>query len=275
MTEANLSEIEPDLSKQEDSGQGNIFAQDDRKGLYHAILSRRDVRGQFVSDPIPDEVLARVLVAAHWAPSVGFMQPWSFILVQDRAVRRQIKDAFEKANAEAAMMFEGAKQEQYRALKLEGILDAPLNLCITCDKNRAGPVVLGRTHIPVMDVYSTVCAVENLWLAARAEGLGVGWVSIMEEDMLRSVLQIPEHVVPVAYLCLGKVSHFLDKPELGIKGWRQRLAIEELVCQDSLTGGPALSPSFIEALKAAQKAAEHGTLGDGCDDDGQGGAEVL
>lgn len=266
----NLSGRDPDHSRQEDSGQGNVFAQDDRKGLYHAILSRRDVRGQFVSDPIPDDVLARVLVAAHWAPSVGFMQPWSFILVQDTDIRRQIKEAFEKANAEAALMFAGAKQEQYRALKLEGIMDAPLNLCITCDKDRAGPVVLGRTHIPVMDVYSTVCAVENLWLAARAEGLGVGWVSIMEEDMLRTVLKIPDHVVPVAYLCLGKVSHFLDKPELGIKGWRQRLAIEELVCQDRLTGGPSLSPSFVEALKAAQKAAEQGTLGDGQDE----GAEL-
>ena len=252
---------EQHLSGPDTTQSGTTFANDDRKGLYHAILSRRDVRGQFVPDPIPDDVLARVLVAAHWAPSVGFMQPWSFILVQDRDIRGRIKTAFEKANAEAALMFEGEKRDQYRSLKLEGIMDAPLNLCITCDKNRAGPVVLGRTHLPVMDVYSTVCAVENLWLAARAEGLGVGWVSIIDEDHLREILGIPDHVVPVAYLCLGKVSHFLDKPELGIKGWRQRLAIEDLVCRDGLTGGPPLSSSFIDALRTAQAAAEQGTLG--------------
>ena len=240
----------------------NSLTPEERRGLYRAIVTRRDVRSQFVADPIDENALARLLVAAHWAPSVGFMQPWSFILVQDRAIRQQVKDAFEKANAEAALMFEDGKREQYRALKLEGILDAPLNLCITCDKDRAGPVVLGRTHIPTMDVYSTVCAVQNLWLAARAEGLGVGWVSILDEDRLKTLLDLPERVVPVAYLCIGQVDHFLAGPELEAKGWRHRLPIEELVSLNGLSGGQALSPTFIEALRQAQHDAEHGTLGE-------------
>ncbi len=237
------------------------LAAEDRRGLYHAILTRRDVRGQFVPDPIPDDVLARVLLAAHWAPSVGFMQPWSFLLVRDHAVRTRIKEAFDRANREAAEMFEGERRERYRALKLEGILDSPLNLCIVCDRDRAGPVVLGRTHIPTMDLYSTVCAVQNLWLAARAEGLGVGWVSIIDEHALKEVRGLPDHVVPVAYLCLGRVSRFLERPELELHGWRQRLAVEDLVVQDRWLGGPPLDPAFKDALRRAQAAAEDGSLG--------------
>ena len=164
----------------------------ERKGVYRAILTRRDVRGQFRPDPVPDEVLSRVLIAAHHAPSVGFMQPWSFLLLRDAEVRRRVHALFVEANAEAAAMFPPEKQALYRSLKLEGIMEAPLNLCVTCDPDRAGPVVIGRTHIMEMDEYSAVCAVQNLWLAARAEGLGLGWVSILDRDALRRTLGIPE-----------------------------------------------------------------------------------
>ena len=205
------------------------FAADARAAVYHAIFSRRDVRGQFIADPVPDDVLSRVLTAAHFAPSVGYMQPWSFVIVRDPAVKERIHAAFREANAEAAGMFEDAKQEIYRELKLEGIREAPINLCITCDRDRAGPVVLGRTHIKAMDIYSTVCAVQNLWLAARAEGLGVGWVSIFHQASLRETLGLPPRIVPIAYLCLGYVSHFYDRPELEAVGWRQRLPLEELL----------------------------------------------
>lgn len=208
------------------------FDDAERNGLYRAIFSRRDVRAQFKPDPVPDEVLARLLAAAHHAPSVGYMQPWSFLLVQDRVIREKIKALFDKANAEARAMFEDEKGAAYARLKLEGILESPLNLCVTCDPDRAGKVVIGRTHIPEMDEYSTVCAVMNLWLAARAEGLGVGWVSILDPDALKRVLGIPSRVIPVAYLCIGYVTHFLDKPELELAGWRQRLALESLVHQD-------------------------------------------
>ncbi|HRC73397.1 MAG TPA: 5,6-dimethylbenzimidazole synthase [Candidatus Competibacter sp.] len=203
-----------------------------RAAVYHTIFSRRDVRGQFLPDPIPDAVLSRLLTAAHFAPSVGFMQPWSFLLVRDPAIKRRVHDAFLHANAEAALLFEEDRRDQYRQLRLQGILEAPLNLCVTCDRDRAGPVVLGRTHNKAMDVYSTVCAVQNLWLAARAEGVGVGWVSIFRASALRDILQLPPRIVPVAYLCLGYVSYFNDRPDLEAAGWRGRLPLEQLVYLD-------------------------------------------
>ena len=140
------------------------------------------------------------------------MQPWNFLLVRSVEVRRRVRDAFDRANAEAAARFEGERGELYRALKLEGILESPLNLCVTCDRSRHGPVVLGRTSQPEMDLYSTVCAVQNLWLAARAEGVGVGWVSIIDPADLRAILGLPDAVVPVAYLCLGRVPSFPPCP---------------------------------------------------------------
>ncbi|ARJ67252.1 5,6-dimethylbenzimidazole synthase [Magnetospirillum sp. ME-1] len=226
----------------------------DRQGLYRVLLSRRDVRGQFLPDPIPDEVLARVLTAAHYAPSVGFMQPWSFILVRSPEVRGRIRQAFAKANDEAAEMFEGEARATYRSLKLEGILESPINICVTCDRDRVGPVVLGRTHIPTMDLYSTVCAVENLWLAARAEGLGLGWVSIISEPALKDILGLPERVVPVAYLCLGRVSHFFAQPELESKGWRKRLPLADLVTLDRWEGerDEALGAELAKAQARAE-----------------------
>jgi 5,6-dimethylbenzimidazole synthase len=208
------------------------FDDEARHGLYRAIFERRDVRAQFKPDPVPTATLARILTAAHHAPSVGYMQPWSFILVEDSAARARVKALFDKANGEAQAMFEDERRQAYARLKLEGILEAPVNLCITCDPERAGKVVIGRTHIPEMDEYSTVCAVMNLWLAARAEGLGVGWVSILDPNALKDVLGIPERVIPVAYLCIGYVTQFLEKPELELAGWRQRLALETLVHRD-------------------------------------------
>ena len=202
---------------------------DERDALYKVIYSRRDVRGQFLDDPVPEEVLRRVLDAAHHAPSVGFMQPWDFVVVRDLAVRQQIKEGFEAAHAEAAGMFEGARREQYRSFKLEGILEAPVGVCVTCDRTRSGEVVIGRTANPEMDLYSSVCAVQNLWLAARAENLGVGWVSIIHHDRVREALGIPAHIVPVAWLCIGYVSFFHETPELEQAGWLPRLALDELV----------------------------------------------
>ncbi|MFN6952806.1 MAG: 5,6-dimethylbenzimidazole synthase [Albidovulum sp.] len=227
-----------------------------REAVYRTILTRRDTRGDFLPDPIAPARLSRVLMAAHHAPSVGFMQPWDFILLRDIALRRRVHDLFAKANAEAAMMFEGERRATYRRLKLEGILDAPLNICVTCDRNRGGPVVLGRTHIPTMDLYSTVCAVQNLWLAARAEGLGVGWVSILDNDALADALGLPAGVVPVAYLCIGHVRGFHRRPELETAGWGRRLPITDHVRIDGWSAGrtdPALSgrraddPAAIDA----------------------------
>ena len=209
----------------------------ERAGVYRAIFTRRDTRGEFLPDPIPDEILGRLLSAAHQAPSVGFMQPWSFIIVRDREVRTEVHEAFLQAHAEAALMFPDEKRESYRALKLEGILESPLNICVTCDRDRAGPAVIGRTHIRVMDLFSSVCAVQNLWLAARAEGLGVGWVSIFDNGKLQRILGVPRRIVPVAYLCVGKVRGYHPKPELEAAGWLPRLPLETLLHFDRWGAG--------------------------------------
>lgn len=205
------------------------FGRDERAAVYRAIETRRDVRDEFLPDPVPEETLRRILGAAHAAPSVGLMQPWNFILLRSFAQRREIHALFEKANAEAVGHFSGERRKLYSALKLEGILKAPLNVCVTCDRTRGGDAVLGRTHQRDMDLYSTVCAVQNLWLAARAEGLGVGWVSIFHEEEMKTLLDIPDHVSIVAYLCVGLVDALYDRPELEVKGWGNRLKLEDLV----------------------------------------------
>lgn len=221
----------------------SAFSTIERNAVYRAIFERRDCR-RFRPDPLSDDLIARLLTAAHHAPSVGFMQPWNFILVRAADVRERIKAAFERANRVAADQFEPARAEQYRSLKLEGIIESPLNLCVTCDRSRHGPVVLGRTAQPEMDLYSTVCAIQNLWLAARAEGVGVGWVSIIERGDLAAILGLPPSVVPVAYLCLGRVDEFSAEPELERLGWLDRIDLAPLVFEDHW-GRPC--PAFAAA----------------------------
>lgn len=205
------------------------FSDEQRKGLYRAIHERRDVRSQFRPDPIAPDVLARLLKAAHHAPSVGFMQPWDFLIVDRLDVKLAVKALYDEANAEAARNYSGDRADQYRRLKLEGIVESPINLCITCDRQRGGPHVLGRNTMLDADLFSTCLAVQNLWLAARVEGIGVGWVSIVDPARLADVLQLPAQVYPLAYLCLGYVSEFLPRPELEMAGWRSRLPIEQLL----------------------------------------------
>ncbi len=200
-------------------------------GLYEVIWARRDVR-RFRLDPVPDAVLWRILQAAHHAPSVGFMQPWNFIVVRDQGVKAHVKQAFVEENARAARRYRGQRRMLYDSLKLEGILEAPINLCVTCDRSRLGPHVLGRNSIPETDLFSTCCAIQNLWLAACAEGLGVGWVSILQLNRLRSLLGIPRQVVPVAYLCVGYPQMLLSRPELELVGWAPRLPLGELIFDD-------------------------------------------
>ncbi|HTV86282.1 MAG TPA: 5,6-dimethylbenzimidazole synthase [Dyella sp.] len=229
------------------------FPPEQREGLYRAIHERRDVRSQFLPDPIAPDVLARLLRAAHHAPSVGFMQPWDFLVIDSIQVKRQIKALYEQANADAANNYSDERAALYRRLKLEGIVDSPINLCITCDRQRGGPHVLGRNTMLETDLFSTCLAVQNLWLAARAEGIGVGWVSIVDPAQLAQTLQLPEHVQPVAYLCLGYVSQFLPRPELEIAGWRSRLPLEQL-----LHGNTWGQPLEDEALLAQVRTAAEG-----------------
>lgn len=221
----------------------------DRAGIYRAIFSRRDVRDQFLPKRIEKESLARILTAAHHAPSVGFMQPWNFILIESEERRAQVRALFEKANGEAAKMFDNERSQKYMKMKLEGILKSPLNLCITCNHDRAGPVVLGRTHIPETDLYSTVCAVQNLWLAARAEGVGVGWVSIIDPVALKDLLGLPDHVTAVAYLCLGYVSEFMKRPELETAGWDKRVDMDGVLMFEEWQGEAVGHPVAEEVRK--------------------------
>lgn len=207
----------------------HAFPDIEKQGVYNAIYQRRDVRSQFLPDAIPDELLHKLLDAAHHAGSVGFMQPWSFIVVRSGEIKQEIKHLFEQANERAAADFEGERRAMYSRLKLEGILESPVNICVTSDPARHGPHVLGRHTIRETDIYSTCCAIQNLWLAARAEGIGLGWVSILDPAELRTILQIPEPVIPVAYLCLGYVTEFLPQPELESIGWLSRVPVKDLI----------------------------------------------
>ena len=214
------------------AGEAHALPTAEHRGVYRAIHERRDVRSQFLPDQIPDQILARLLDAAHHAPSVGFMQPWNFIVIRDHGVRAAVRDAFLQERVRAAALYEEPRRSQFLTLKLEGILDAPLNLCVTCDPTRGGPHVLGRSAVPETDVYSTCCAVQNFWLAARAEGIGVGWVSIVQPEELKRILAIPAPVIAVAYLCVGYVTDFSDAPDLERAGWRARLSLADLVFED-------------------------------------------
>ena len=207
-----------------------------RRGLYETIFRRRDMR-EFRPDPIPDEVLARVLVAAHHAASVGFTQPWDFVVVRDPQRRREVKRVFEEERLRNAAQFTGKRREKFLSLKLEGIVESPLNLIVTCEPDRFGPGVLGKTAIEEVEIYSTCLAVENLWLAARAEGLGVGWVSIVRNEALRTIFGIPRQVIPVAYLCIGYVDSFPARPILERAGWGERLSPRKLLHFDSWSRG--------------------------------------
>ena len=209
------------------------FSELERAAVYRAIAARRDVRRGFVDRPLPDELLERLLTAAHCAPSVGLMQPSRFIVIRNLATRQAIHDIFREANASAAATYAGPQGEQYAALKLEGILEAPQNLCVVCDTQNQRGHKLGRHTMPETAVYSTVCAVQNLWLAARAEGVGVGWVSILDPVRLRTLLRIPDHILPVAYLCLGYVDKFASEPELERAGWEKRVPLHTAVCYDA------------------------------------------
>jgi nicotinate-nucleotide--dimethylbenzimidazole phosphoribosyltransferase len=230
------------------------FSADQQHAVYRAIFERRDVRS-YLPDPVPEAVLTRVLEAAHHAPSVGFMQPWSFLIVRDPDTRRKIHAHFLQVNERASAVFTEDRRRTYQSLKLQGILDAPVTLMVTCDPTRAGEHVLGRFTMPETDVYSTCLAIQNLWLAARVEGLGVGWMSIMEKDAMRELLGIPAHVELVAFLTLGYPVEFAREPLLSQVGWRQRLPLREVVFEERWGQAPEGAPESNAALPSAPEPA--------------------
>src|SRR5580692_10373239 len=190
--------------------------------FYQVAGARRDVRSGFLPDPVDDAVLTRVLAAAHQAPSVGLSQPWDFLILRERGVREEVQRLAQAQRDAFAATLPWARALAFRSLKVEAIVESPVNVVVTCDPTRGGRHVLGRHAQPQVAQYSAVCAVQNLWLAARAEGLGVGWVSFFDERELAAELRLPPHLEVVAYLCVGYVTEFAPEPELAAAGWARR-----------------------------------------------------
>lgn len=209
---------------------GPAFSPQERRAVYRVISERRDMR-RFVAGAVVDEqVLARLLAAAHAAPSVGLMQPWRFIRITDAALRRRIHALVEQERPRTAGAL-GERAQEFLALKVEGILECAELLVVALGDDR-DKHVFGRRTLPQMDLASVSCAIQNLWLAARAEGLGMGWVSLFEPRPLAELLGLPDGAEPVAILCLGPVPEFPDRPALELDGWATPRPLAEFVCEN-------------------------------------------
>jgi 5,6-dimethylbenzimidazole synthase len=217
--------------------------------LYDAIYRRRDVRGQFTGAPIPDEVLDRVLNAAHAAPSVGLSQPWDFILITDDAKRSAFHSHVAHERTVFAATLDGEQATRFSGIKIDGVLESSLSVVVTYNAGRGGPAVLGRHAIADAGLYSVCLAIENLWLAASAEGLGVGWVSFYREPFVQTLLEIPADVRPVAWLCVGPVTHLESSPDLERHRWARRRPLRDVVHHETwrdstltISAAPAKAP---------------------------------
>ncbi|WP_328745691.1 nicotinate-nucleotide--dimethylbenzimidazole phosphoribosyltransferase [Streptomyces sp. NBC_00285] len=205
----------------------------EREAVLKVMRERRDIRNGFRSDPIPHEVLLRVLEAAHTAPSVGHSQPWDFVVIRSAETRGAMHELAQRQRDAYAKSLPKGRAKQFKELKIEAILDTPVNIVVTADPTRGGRHTLGRHTQPQMAPYSAALAVENLWLAARAEGLGVGWVSFFDEREMVRVLGLPDHLEVIAYLCVGYVDEFPDEPELMQAGWSKRRPLSWVVHEET------------------------------------------
>ena len=201
-------------------------------GLYDVIHRRRDTRREFTGEPLAADVLDRLLSAAHAAPSVGMSQPWDFVLVRERETLAAFCDHVAAERDVFAATLAGERAETFARIKVEGILESALGIVVGYDPTRGGAQILGRHAIDDAGLYSVVCAIQNLWLAATAERLGVGWVSFYREDFLRSLVDMPAHVRPVAWLCVGHVADLPDVPDLERHGWRERAPLHTVVHEE-------------------------------------------
>jgi nicotinate-nucleotide--dimethylbenzimidazole phosphoribosyltransferase len=221
--------------------QGWAFSPEERDVLHRILAARRDIR-RFRADPVAEDVLARILAAAHAAPSVGHSQPWRFVLVADPATRARAAVWADRARlAQAAAMVPDAARHLLD-LDLEGIREAPLGLVVCCDRRTAPAGVLGRATFVDADLWSCACAIENLWLAARAEGLGVGWVTLFQPGDLGRLVGAPDGVATLGWLCLGWPDERPPAPGLERRGWSERLRLDDLVFRDRWPG-PDSSPA--------------------------------
>lgn len=208
-----------------------MFTNEEQAAVYKAIYNRRDIRS-FLSKPISKDILRRILDAAHHAPSVGFMQPWSFIVISSQETKNSLAWAADKERRALAIHYEGGKENKFLSLKVEGLKEAPYTICVTCDPTRGGSHVLGRNSIPETDILSTACAIQNMWLAAYAEGLAMGWVSFYKKNDIRDILEIPPHIEPVALLSIGYTDQYPDKPILELANWEKRRLMDDLIFED-------------------------------------------
>ena len=198
-------------------------------GLYDVIGRRRDVRAEFTGAPIDPEALDRILGAAHTAPSVGMSQPWDFVLVRDQRTRKAFHTHVLGERRVFQDSLDGERAQTFTTIKIEGILESTVGIVVTYDPTRAGPAVLGRHTNPEAGLYSVCLAIENLWLAATAEGLGVGWVSFFREPFLRELLGIPATIRPIAWLCVGPGTSLQVTPDLERHGWRSPAPLSSVV----------------------------------------------
>jgi 5,6-dimethylbenzimidazole synthase len=206
------------------------FSPEERRAVYRVIYERRDMR-RFVPGAVVDEaVLARLLQAAHAAPSVGLMQPWRFIRITDASLRRRIHALVDEERPRTAKAL-GERSDEFLALKVEGILECAELFVVALGDGRDAHV-FGRRTLPQMDLASVSCAIQNLWLAARSEGLGLGWVSLFDPQRLAALLGMPSGAEPVAILCLGPVPEFPDRPALELDGWAVARPLPEFVCEN-------------------------------------------
>jgi 5,6-dimethylbenzimidazole synthase len=212
------------------------YSDEERAAVYRAIRERRDMR-HFLPDPIDPELLRRLLDAAHQAPSVGFMQPWRFVRITSNDLRGQIHALVERERVQTAKAL-NEREDEFMKLKVEGILDCAVVLVAALCEQR-DKAVFGRRTMPEMDLASLACAIQNLWLAARAEGLGMGWVSLFEPEELKSLLAMPADSQPVAILCLGHVEQFYEKPMLEQEKWAARLSLDDLLFENRWDGRAA------------------------------------
>ena len=211
---------------------GKVFTASEAAVLRDIICNRRDVRGnRFLNRPVEDAVVQQLLDAALYAPSVGFSQPWEFVLIRDRDIKQQVKESFALENEKAVPAFDSEQQSPYALLKLEGIMEAPLNIAVFYRPSTRP--VLGQTSMEEVGLYSVVCAVQNIWLMARALNIGVGWVSILDPEKVKRIVKAPVENKLVAYLCVGYTDGFYSQPELELLQWEKRKPGQEAVFYDS------------------------------------------
>ena len=225
-----------------------LFSEEEAKILQEIMLHRRDVRGnRFLPDPVEDHIIEKILMAGLNAPSVGFSQPWEFVIIKDKETKEKVLKSFDEEHERAKGMFDAEKSNEYVKMKLEGILESPLNIAVMYKPAKS--TVLGQTTMKEVGLYSVVCAVQNMWLMARAYNVGIGWVSILNPDKVKQILNAPAENKLVAYLCAGYVKDFLDKPELEILQWEKRKIPQDIIHNEKYEYEPMKGVSHKTCFK--------------------------